>query len=261
MSLRVMMRSSESPLRLNVNGRRNRLRQVQSKARVCAASRTTNQRFYTYLKTLAWCDLAYCALVIVDKLALAYHESMVKKSREMKRAENDTQYNTYNNNQLVLVTFWWTRPVLNTLKMLSNWLVCAFSIHRCHSLIRLVKPPSVETIPFSFHHQPQQQHQQQQQHNHHKIPWSHSVSRLSIVGEAPGEMSHIRVSDYSPSTAQRMVSHCEPSVARQKASAYLNRERFVVLGLVVLAFIYLLPQLLDINERSSTSETLHKNFK
>lgn len=78
--------------------------------------------FYAYLTALSFCDLFSCIFAILNMLEYIpppYMELNLTKYREF-----------------CLSISLYTHPIATTLQALSVWIICAFSIHRCRSIIK-----------------------------------------------------------------------------------------------------------------------------
>lgn len=78
--------------------------------------------FYAYLTALSFCDLFSCIFAILNMLEYIpppYLEINLTKYREF-----------------CLGISVYTHPIATTLQALSVWLICAFSIHRCRSIVK-----------------------------------------------------------------------------------------------------------------------------
>lgn len=77
--------------------------------------------FYSYLTALSFCDLFSCVFAIVNVLeyVLPYYFGYDSSTHVLV-------------GQLLQI---YTHPIATTLQALSCWLICALSVHRCHSIL------------------------------------------------------------------------------------------------------------------------------
>ena len=80
------------------------------------------QSFYTYLIALSFCDMFSCMFAVINVLEYV-HPPYID--------HNSSQYREF-----CLYLAMYTHPFVLTLQAVSIWIICAFSMHRCRSIIR-----------------------------------------------------------------------------------------------------------------------------
>lgn len=78
--------------------------------------------FYTYLIALSFCDLFSCIFAVTNVLEYIHPPYIDHDSSKYR--------------EFCLYVAMYTHPFVLTLQALSIWIICAFSIHRCRSIIR-----------------------------------------------------------------------------------------------------------------------------
>lgn len=77
--------------------------------------------FYSYLTALSFCDLFSCVFAIINVLEYVFPFYLSMGSSAYRETWQSIRI--------------YTHPIATTLQALSCWLICAFSIHRCKSIV------------------------------------------------------------------------------------------------------------------------------
>lgn len=120
MSIIILLKPSSSNDKLTkfLNERN----QTQKRRRTLGSFEYKLASFYAYLTALSFCDLFSCIFSILNMLEYIpppYMDINLMKYREF-----------------CLSISLYTHPIATTLQALSVWIICAFSIHRCRSIIK-----------------------------------------------------------------------------------------------------------------------------
>lgn len=222
--------------------------------------------FYAYLTALSFCDLFSCIFAILNMLEYIpppYLDINITKYREF-----------------CLSISLYTHPIATTLQALSVWLICAFSIHRCRSI---VKPSnflsSIKKRKFncnkntietenckrnklnSFFSKLFKSNSNKEERNYFchmnlKNNCNHQSYELKFYTRKL--LTHLPVcfctvsSEYKPHDQSCMSSYeiqdpeTKPMIQSQKSSkSKLRRVRLTIFLLYLVAFVYLIPQMFE----------------
>ncbi len=179
--------------------------------------------FYSYLTALSFCDLFSCIFAILNVLEYLL--------------PNYLEFNSFKYHVICLKLQIYTLPIATTLQALSCWLICAFSIHRCRSIVKTTNISSFLSKDnftdncFKKYFRPILS----------RFKLADSIKRSKNDNQNNCEKSEISI--YNMSTEEVLNS----SKFRRKRFSFskfsiLNKARLVIILLYMFSIIYLIPQ-------------------
>lgn len=195
--------------------------------------------FYAYLTALSFCDLFSCIFAILNMLEYIpppYLEINLTKYREF-----------------CLGISVYTHPIATTLQALSVWLICAFSIHRCRSI---VKPShflsSIKRRECTRNYTKANKSQSYLCHVKLKNNCTQKTYELKFYPKkncfiplcwcSLHSNEHLKLNDYAASNLESTNEILKNQVTTKKK---VKQVKLTILMLYFIAFVYLIPQMFE----------------
>lgn len=209
--------------------------------------------FYTYLTALSLCDLFSCIFSILNVLEHIQPSYLNHKSLRF--------------HEICLYISIYTHPFAITLQALSVWIICAFSMHRCRSIIKPTtfsskKPDNEKNKKYNNHFLKQSepnyffQMKLKNNCNHERIDVKFFSRKISFLNRlkcfyffcsvSKGQ-SKINMKRYPLTSDENNIPNNSNIPAKKSPPLLnkLNKARLNIIILCILAFIYLVPQFFE----------------
>ncbi|RNA12285.1 FMRFamide receptor [Brachionus plicatilis] len=211
--------------------------------------------FYAYLTALSFCDLFSCIFAILNMLEYIpppYLEVNLTKYREF-----------------CLGISVYTHPIATTLQALSVWLICAFSIHRCRSIVKpshFLSSIKRRKCTLNYARTNSSPSQSYMCHVNLKNNCTQKTYELKFYSKknllVPLCWCSVRLSEHSQLKDLSLISALEKNTESLKSQVTTRKKvkkvKLTIIILYFVAIVYLIPQMFE--KKLTSLEIQHKTY-